>query len=132
TTRPSSAPARGRARGEAKKSRGAAIAGPGGAIRGTLREAGRARESPDLPPALAPPARRWDNGAPSAMSGFSIPLSQLCVSTMTTMVLAPSATPADAVVAVPPQIPDQGLIAEVPPTFLSGFRVEGSPEVEVV
>jgi len=48
------------------------------------------------------------------------------------MVLAPSATPADAVVAVPPQIPDQGLIAEVPPTFLSGFRVEGSPEVEVV
>jgi len=51
---------------------------------------------------------------------------------MTSMVLAPSAAPADAVLAVPPQIADQGLQMPVPPTFLSGFRVEGAPEVEVV
>ena len=66
------------------------------------------------------------------MSGFSVPLSSLCVSTMTSMVLAPGAGPADAVVSVPPQVPDQGLTLDVPPTFLSGFRGEGAPEVEVV
>jgi hypothetical protein len=66
------------------------------------------------------------------MAAFSVPFSSLCVSTMTSMVLAPPAAPADAVLAVPPQIADQGLDMPVPPTFLSGFRVEGSPEVEVV
>jgi hypothetical protein len=66
------------------------------------------------------------------MAAFSVPFSSLCVSTMTSMVLAPSAAPADAVLAVPPQIADQGLELTVPPTFLSGFRVEGSPEVEAV
>jgi hypothetical protein len=66
------------------------------------------------------------------MAAFSVPLSSLCVSTMTSMVLAPSAGPADAVVSVPPQIPDQALSPDVPPSFLSGFRVEGAPELEVV
>jgi hypothetical protein len=66
------------------------------------------------------------------MAAFSVPFSSLCVSTMTSMVLAPSAAPADAVLAVPPQIADQGLQMPVPPSFLSGFRVEGAPEVEVV
>jgi hypothetical protein len=66
------------------------------------------------------------------MAAFSVPLSSLCVSTMTSMVLAPSTGPADAVVSVPPQIPDQALSPDVPPTFLSGFRVEGAPELEVV
>ena len=66
------------------------------------------------------------------MAAFSVPLSSLCVSTMTSMVLAPSTGPADAVVAVPPQIPDQALSPDVPPSFLSGFRVEGAPELEVV
>jgi hypothetical protein len=68
----------------------------------------------------------------SQMAAFSVPFSSLCVSTMTSMVLAPSAAPADAVLAVPPQIADQGLEMKVPPSFLSGFRVEGAPEVEVV
>ncbi len=66
------------------------------------------------------------------MAAFSVPLSSLCVSTMTSMVLAPSTGPADAVVSVPPQIPDQALSPDVPPSFLSGFRVEGAPELEVV
>jgi hypothetical protein len=66
------------------------------------------------------------------MAAFSVPFSSLCVSTMTSMVLAPSAAPADSVLAVPPQIADQGLEIAVPPSFLSGFRVEGAPEVEVV
>jgi hypothetical protein len=66
------------------------------------------------------------------MAAFSVPLSSLCVSTMTSMVLAPSTGPADAVVSVPPQIPDQHVTADVPPSFLSGFRVEGAPELEVV
>lgn len=66
------------------------------------------------------------------MAAFSVPFSSLCVSTMTSMVLAPSAAPADAVLAVPPQVADQGLQMPVPPTFLSGFRVEGAPEVEIV
>ena len=68
----------------------------------------------------------------TCMAAFSVPLSSLCVSTMTSMVLAPSAGPADAVVSVPPQIPDQALSPDVPPSFLSGFRVEGAPEFEVV
>jgi hypothetical protein len=68
----------------------------------------------------------------SQMAAFSVPFSSLCVSTMTSMVLAPSAAPADAVLAVPPQIADQGLEMAMPPSFLSGFRVEGAPEVEVV
>jgi hypothetical protein len=66
------------------------------------------------------------------MAAFSVPFSSLCVSTMTSMVLAPSAAPAESVLAVPPQIADQGFQISVPPTFLSGFRVEGDPEVEVV
>jgi hypothetical protein len=66
------------------------------------------------------------------MAAFSVPFSSLCVSTMTSMVLAPSAAPADAVLAVPPQVADQGLQLPVPPSFLSGFRVEGAPEVEIV
>jgi hypothetical protein len=66
------------------------------------------------------------------MAAFSVPFSSLCVSTMTSMVLAPPAAPADALLAVPPQIADQGLQMPVPPSFLSGFRVEGSPEVETV
>jgi len=66
------------------------------------------------------------------MAAFTVPFSSLCVSTMTSMVLAPSAAPAESVLAVPPQIADQGLQMPVPPTFLSGFRVEGAPEVEVV
>jgi hypothetical protein len=66
------------------------------------------------------------------MAAFSVPLSSLCVSTMTSMVLAPSIGPADAVVAAPPEIPDQALSPDVPPSFLSGFRVEGAPELEVV
>ncbi|HTE52190.1 MAG TPA: hypothetical protein VK698_15155 [Kofleriaceae bacterium] len=66
------------------------------------------------------------------MAAFSVPFSSLCVSTMTSMVLAPPVAPADAVLAVPPQVADQGLELPVPPTFLSGFQVEGSPEVEVV
>jgi hypothetical protein len=36
------------------------------------------------------------------------------------------------VVAAPPEIPDQALSPDVPPSFLSGFRVEGAPELEVV
>jgi hypothetical protein len=67
-----------------------------------------------------------------SMAAFSVPLSSLCVSTMTSMVLAPSTGPADAVVSAPPQIPDQALSPDVPPSFLSGFRVEGAPELEVV
>jgi len=43
---------------------------------------------------------------------------------MTSMVLAPPAAPADAVLAVPPQIADQGLQMPVPPSFLSGFQVD--------
>jgi len=66
------------------------------------------------------------------MAAFSVPFSSLCISTMTSMVLAPPAAPADAVLAVPPQVGGQGLDMPVPPNFLSGFRVEGSPEVEVV
>lgn len=66
------------------------------------------------------------------MAAFSVPLSSLCVSTMTSMVLAPSTGPADAVVAAPPEVPDQALSPDVPPSFLSGFRVEGAPELEVV
>jgi len=66
------------------------------------------------------------------MAAFSVPLSSLCVSTMTSMVLAPSTGPADAVISVPPQIPDQALSPDVPPSFLSGFRVDGAPELEVV
>ncbi len=66
------------------------------------------------------------------MAAFSVPFSSLCVSTMTSMVLAPPVAPADAVLSVPPQVADQGLQMPVPPSFLSGFRVEGSPEVEVV
>ena len=66
------------------------------------------------------------------MSAFSVPFSSLCVSTMTSMVLAPPAAPAEAVLAVPPQVADQGLTMPVPASFLSGFRVEGAPEVEVV
>lgn len=66
------------------------------------------------------------------MSAFSVPFSSLCVSTMTSMVLAPPAAPAEAVLAVPPQVADQGLTMPVPSSFLSGFRVEGAPEAEVV
>jgi hypothetical protein len=66
------------------------------------------------------------------MAAFSVPFSSLCVSTMTSMVLAPASAPSDAQVGVPPPVPNQGLTASVPPSFLSGFRVEGSPEVEVV
>ena len=66
------------------------------------------------------------------MAAFSVPLSSLCVSTMTGMVLAPPAQPADAVVQVPPQVADQSLVADVPPTFLRGFRVEGAPELDLV
>jgi hypothetical protein len=51
---------------------------------------------------------------------------------MTSMVLAPASGPADTVVEAPPQIPDQSLTVDVPPSFLSGFRAEGAPEVEVV
>lgn len=66
------------------------------------------------------------------MAAFSVPFSSLCVSTMTSMVLAPPAAPTDSLLAVPPQIADQGLQLPVSPNFLSGFRVEGAPEVEVV
>lgn len=66
------------------------------------------------------------------MAAFSVPLSSLCVSTMTSMVLAPSTGPADAVVSAPPQVPDQSITPDVPPSFLSGFRAEGAPELEVV
>ena len=66
------------------------------------------------------------------MSAFSVPFTSLCVSTMTSMVLAPPAAPAEAVLAIPPQVADQGLTMPVPSSFLSGFRVEGAPEVEVV
>src|SRR5690349_23780907 len=66
------------------------------------------------------------------MAAFSVPFSSLCVSTMTSMVLAPATAPSDAQVGVPPPVPNQGLTASVPPAFLSGFRVEGAPEVEVV
>jgi hypothetical protein len=66
------------------------------------------------------------------MAAFSVPLASLCVSTMTSMVLAPSTGPADAVVSAPPQVPDQALAPDVPPSFLSGFRAEGAPELEVV
>lgn len=66
------------------------------------------------------------------MAAFSVPLSSLCVSTMTSMVLAPPAQPDDAVVQVPPQVADQSLVADVPPTFLRGFRVEGAPELDLV
>lgn len=66
------------------------------------------------------------------MSGFSVPLSSLAVQTMTTMVLSPASAPADAVVAVPPQVPDLSITADVPPTYLSGFRAEGAPELDAV
>jgi hypothetical protein len=66
------------------------------------------------------------------MAAFAVPFSSLCVSTMTSMVLAPAAAPSDATVGVPPPVPNQGLTATVEPTFLSGFRVEGAPEIEVV
>jgi hypothetical protein len=66
------------------------------------------------------------------MAAFSVALSSLCVSTMTGMVLAPPAAPEGAVVAVPPEVPDQDVTPDMPPAFLSGFRVEGSPELDVV
>jgi hypothetical protein len=62
------------------------------------------------------------------MGGFSVALSALAVSTVSGAALEPAGDTPQVI----PSLPDQSITLATDPTFLSGFRMEGSPEVELV
>lgn len=62
------------------------------------------------------------------MGGFSVALSALAVSTVGSAALQPAGDTPQVI----PALPDQAIVLDTEPTLLSGFRMEGSPEVELV
>jgi hypothetical protein len=61
------------------------------------------------------------------MGAFSVALSALAVSTVSNAAVTPAEGPS-----IVPALPDQGVSLARDPTFLSGFRMEGAPELELV